>query len=95
MVKSKKATSPIWAATLENVAHKRPDKDQLNNTLSVRKYQYGSSTASQWSRILTYLKIFSSLTILQRPRELEILHLATRIVKYVLFLTGREKPLND
>jgi len=82
MVKKKKATFPIWAVTLENVANKRPDKDQLNNNLSMVKNQPGtpgSLAASQRSRILIHLRVFNSLNTLQALRECDLLRLAARV----------------
>ena len=64
MTEKEKATFPIWAATLENIALKRPDKDPLNNNLSVLNDQSDSSVESQRDRILPHLQTVGSLSTL-------------------------------
>jgi len=85
MAKNKKATFPIWAATLENIANKRPDKDQLNNNLSVRKDQSDSSpgnfAASQRAVILAFLKTGRPLTTLHSRNSLGIIQHSARVME--------------
>lgn len=81
MAKSKKATFSK-AATLENIAHKRSDKDQLNNNLTATQNQPvtpGISAASQCQRVLLWLRNQGNLTAQQGIHELDVPRLASRI----------------